>query len=617
MKRKSFFLLAFIFIFFALSCVSPKSDLCFALFTDLHIASSGANVDALEKIVEDVNHQDSVAFVIVSGDVTEFGSDEEIRMAADLLAKITKPYYVVAGNHDAKWSESGCNTFERIFGYEHFMFQKNGYLFLGCNSGPNMRMAPALVPRESVLWLRAVLEQTPDDMPIVFVNHYPLNDEMSNYAEVVDLLNTKNIKLALAGHHHVNKTYQAPGFPGVICRSLVTNRQHPETGYTIISIKKGQAAFYERELGRTLPAWHRIDLNLPHRRPAQTAVSALDFSANELYPEVRTLWEIEDAWDIGSAPAADEKSGMAVYANTGGEVKAIALADASPCWTFATGGKVFSTPFIADSGVFVASTDSCVYRIDLFTGNVVWKFKAQKSIVASPTVWDGKVYIGGSDGCFRALDAATGKLVWEYHNIEGFIESRPFVDREQAVVGSWANELYSFDPCTGALQWIWSNAQRGRMYSPAAVWPVKANRRIYIATPERKSYAIDARTGKTLWEDSGGREAVGLSPDRSRFYVKTMFDSLYCFSTLVQRKKPLWRVKAGYDYEIGPSPVTTCDGNVYVPTAQGYIYAFKEKDGALLWKHRLSVALINYVLPLSDNRLLVSSLDGKVALLQL
>ncbi|MCK7539391.1 MAG: metallophosphoesterase [Marinilabiliales bacterium] len=49
----------------------------FALVTDTHIGGTGADED-LRRTVDDINAIDSLAFVIISGDVTEFGSDSEL-----------------------------------------------------------------------------------------------------------------------------------------------------------------------------------------------------------------------------------------------------------------------------------------------------------------------------------------------------------------------------------------------------------------------------------------------------------------------------------------------------------------------------------------------------------
>ncbi|MFA7182882.1 MAG: metallophosphoesterase, partial [Bacteroidales bacterium] len=140
-------------LFLACGC-RTHSGTCFAVIADTHINSSNPNsATEFMDVIRDLNAQDSIEFVILAGDITEFGSDEEIHLAHNLLDSLKKPWYILSGNHDSKWSESGCNTFLETFKYEQFSFINKGILYIGTNSGPNMRMAPALVPRESIVWL--------------------------------------------------------------------------------------------------------------------------------------------------------------------------------------------------------------------------------------------------------------------------------------------------------------------------------------------------------------------------------------------------------------------------------------------------------------------------------
>ena len=52
----------------------------FAMVSDTHIGGDSADVDLL-RTVDDINANDALAFVIISGDVTEFGSDTELLLA--------------------------------------------------------------------------------------------------------------------------------------------------------------------------------------------------------------------------------------------------------------------------------------------------------------------------------------------------------------------------------------------------------------------------------------------------------------------------------------------------------------------------------------------------------
>src|SRR5688572_12646443 len=133
---KTSFLILFLFVFINVSAQS----FTFAFLSDTHIGSNMAEED-LRRTVRNINADSSIAFVVITGDITEFGSDDEIKLAKQILDSLNKPWYIIPGNHDSNWSESGSNSFKKIFGAETFSFIHNGYLFLGTSSGPNMRMS--------------------------------------------------------------------------------------------------------------------------------------------------------------------------------------------------------------------------------------------------------------------------------------------------------------------------------------------------------------------------------------------------------------------------------------------------------------------------------------------
>ena len=250
----------------------------------------------------------------------------------------------------------------------------------------------------------------------------------------------------------------------------------------------------------------------------------MDFSHN---PESRVYseWRVQDGSDIGCGAVTDEKCDHVVYADEAGLVTCLRMNNGRKEWSVQLPGKIFSTPAIQDNKVVVGCCDGGVYCLNLKNGKQIWSVMCGKSVLGSPTIFDNNVFIGSSDGIFRAMRLKDGKSVWSYGDIKGFVECKPFVDRQQVVFGSWGNTLYSLSPSRGTLQWKWET-QGSRMYSPAAVWPVKSDGKIFIVTPERKFYAIDARTGRTSFEGEGGRESIGLSADGKEFYVKTMNDGL-------------------------------------------------------------------------------------------
>lgn len=602
----------------------------FAYLADTHISVGSKTITELEVCVEDINKSNDLSFVIVAGDITEFGSDREIRLAKSILDKLNKPYYVTSGNHDSKWSESGCNTFVKVFGYEHFEFDFQGIKFIGTNSGPNMRMAPALLPRESVIVLDSIAKNIDKNEPLIFINHYPMDTSMLNYFEVLDILKTVNTQLVMGGHWHRDVILNYEGIPGVLGRSTqATGRDG--IGYNVVAIEGNNISIAEKIVNEKVRTpWFSMNMTEGIGRegdPDKYRVGKRpDYSVNKKYPNVEEVWSIQDDSDIGAGAVA--AGNYVVYANTAGYVKVLDRESGREVWSYKTGGKIYSTPAIERNRIVVGSTDNIVYCLDLNTGELIWKHHCDKSVLGSPAIHKKIVYIGASDGRFRALSLKDGKMVWNYPNIKGFIESKPYVDDQQVVIGDWASNLYSFSPKSGKLQWIWTN-KKGRMYSPAAVWPVKSNGKIFIVTPERVMYSIEASSGVQQWSVKGGRESIGISPDGSKVFVKTMKDTVYAVTANTNRPQTLWRVHAAFGYEISPTPITTemplkmkknykddKDMLIFIPTDKGDIIALNSYDGTVAWRHKFSFALINYIQPLPGKQILVSSMDGKVAILK-
>lgn len=703
------------------SSASSHEGVKFAYLADVHISVGTTNVEDLENSVKDINTMGDIEFVILGGDITEFGSDQEILLAKSILDKLTCPYYILSGNHDSKWSESGCNTFAKVFGYESFDFEVGGIRFIGCNSGPNMRMAPALVPRESIVWLDSLTKAIPRGTPVIFVNHYPLTDEMLNYKDVLTFLSRTNIQLALCGHGHNNRklSYPIPASPAVSATPVQTSPAisssttqtsssssaqltttirgamgrsnlragRAGSGYNIITIANGIITLSERMNGTTLSPWnvydiiaqkqHVADVDTPAstiQSSSQSTDSATSVStaqpsgttsasasssvrstistaaakeansnsstekkvkpnrqlnSNKRHnPEgqinsdgqLKLVWAIQDNTDIGSG--ATYSAGIVYYANTAGVVKAVDAENGNLIWSYKTGGKIFSTPAISKGKLVVGCTDGYIYCLDAkgektaaYCGKLLWKVKVNKSVLPAPAIYKGIVYIGASDGIFRALRLKDGSELWSYSGIKGFVEAKAYVDDEGVYIGDWRNTFYAFNPKNGALLWTWTNKKLNRMLSPAAVWPVKSHGKVFIVTPERVVYALNAADGKELWSANGGREAIGLSSDGKAIYIKTMQDSVFAWSAVSDVAKRVWSSFAGYGYEIAPSPITTQDGLLFIPTDKGNIFALRESDGKVAWSYNFSIALINYIQPLGRHRILVSSMDGKVGII--
>ena len=609
--------LFFLFLTLCSAVSYAEEPVRFAFITDNHFSFGSHSVGDLSRCIADINRQDSLDFVVFGGDITDFGSDEEIAAVKTIFDSLRIRYYVVAGNHDAKWSESGCNTFKKVFGYEHFEFEEKGWRFLGCNCGPDMRMAPALIPQESMEWLRSL----EGGKKSIFFNHYPQDTSVLNYFDVTKELKRIGVQFEIGGHWHQNRVLNYDGLPAVLGRSSMADARKP-AGYNIFTVWPDRISVRERRLFPhsevQFEPWYETAL----KPVADTVTYDADgiaasypwmrYDVNEKYPEVREQWKYRDNSNIVAGFARD--GNRAYYTTASGWVRAIDVRTGKRLWTREFPGKIFSTPAISGKYLVFGCTDGYVYALHARSGKTLWSFAAKKSVLASPVIFDGKVFAGSSDGTFRALDLKTGRPVWSFDGVEGFVECRPYVDAEQVVFGTWANRLYSLDPKDGALQWVWKCAKPSRMYSPAAVWPVKADGKIFIAVPDRSLYAIDAVSGKQIAEQPRtAREAIGLSRDGKTVYTKSMWHKLFAFSTADASLK--WSAETFAGYEIAPTPLSEIGNAVLYPSDKGNLLAFSSEDGSLLWAHKIALALVNPLEVWEEggrHHVLASTMDGVI-----
>lgn len=103
-------------------------EIRFIVVGDPHIKSSSSDRgnDRLKQIVNFADSSD-VDFVVLLGDIADDGKNKTYDITIQILKNMTKPYYVVAGNHDVG---SGPANFERYFGPMEHIENVKGYQLL-------------------------------------------------------------------------------------------------------------------------------------------------------------------------------------------------------------------------------------------------------------------------------------------------------------------------------------------------------------------------------------------------------------------------------------------------------------------------------------------------------
>ena len=594
----------------------------FAQLTDIHLSPNNPNpTEDLLRSIAQINATDSIDFVLVTGDIAEEGDRTSMEKVKSCLDLLKVKYYVVLGNHETKWSDSGCTAFGEIFGGERFEFEHKGFLFLGFNSGPLMRMAYGHVVPQDIRWMTETMERynagnSRPDKPVILVTHYPMTEgDVDNWYEVTDAVRPYNIRLFIGGHYHRDRDLRYDGIPGILMRSNLRDKDE-KPGYGIYEITEDSILVYTQRIGEPKRQWAAFSLTDSYYDRNEKAEKYPDFSVNKEYAQVQEQWIVQTGAGIYCSPAV-EKDKVFVGDDLG-RLTAYALKNGKKLWSFQSGKRIVGTPAVSEGIVVFGSADCKIYGLDAQNGNLLWTVEAAEPVLGAVTIENGIAYIGASDHTFRAVNIRTGEVKWAFAGVRGYIETKPLVTDNKVIFGAWDNTLYALNKADGKELWKWTGGLTRMHFSPAAVWPVAADGKVFITDPQRAMTAINIETGNTVWRtfQSMVRETIGLSEDKERIYSKTMNDSIVCYSTKGDQPHKLWASNVGFGYEHAPSMQVEKNGVVFGSTKEGLIFALEATTGKVLWKHKTGNSLISTVVPLDNNRVLFTATSGETGMLK-
>lgn len=594
----------------------------FAQLTDIHLSPNNPNpTEDLLRSIAQINATDSIDFVLVTGDIAEEGDRATMEKVKSCLDLLKVKYYVVLGNHETKWSDSGCTAFGEIFGGERFEFEHKGFLFLGFNSGPLMRMAYGHVVPQDIRWMTETMDRynagnSRPDKPVILVTHYPMTEgDVDNWYEVTDAVRPYNIRLFIGGHYHRDRDLRYDGIPGILMRSNLRDKDE-KPGYGIYEITEDSILVYTQRIGEPKRQWAAFSLTDSYYDRNGKAQKYPDFSVNKEYAQVQEQWIVQTGAGIYCSPAV-EKDKVFVGDDLG-RLTAYALKNGKKLWSFQSGKRIVGTPAVSEGIVVFGSADCKIYGLDAQNGNLLWTVEAAEPVLGAVTIENSIAYIGASDHTFRAVNIRTGEVKWAFAGVRGYIETKPLVTDNKVIFGAWDNTLYALNKADGKELWKWTGGLTRMHFSPAAVWPVAADGKVFITDPQRAMTAIDIETGNTVWRtfQSMVRETIGLSEDKERIYSKTLNDSIVCYSTKGDQPHKLWASNVGFGYEHAPSMQVEKNGVVFGSTKEGLIFALEATTGKVLWKHKTGNSLISTVVPLDNNRVLFTATSGETGMLK-
>jgi outer membrane protein assembly factor BamB len=610
------YLFSKILLFFILaSCYAQKEEqsvnIKFVQLTDLHVSVGNENDFLLQNIVQEINNSNN-EFVIVTGDLTNRGSNEELKQVHHILGKLKIPYHVISGNHETNWSESAGLTYKKLWGEDRFVFSKGEYVFIGFPCGPYMKMGDGFVKHEDVLWLDQTLKDSlkNNNKKVLNFAHYPLDNSVSNYKEVLSVLEKYPTVASFCGHGHTLKQYDFSGLSGVMGASI-TSRDGKTKSYNEIIISKDSISIHQKQLDK--PGVFKFSV--------PTQPSNITVEKEELMKDYIPF--VKDIASIYSVPAFDKKK--IFFANSIGEIQSVDLKSKKLKWKIETGNSIYFSPKIIKNNLVVGTIEGDILGLDKKTGNKKWSLAVGGVLVGSPIIENNKIYTASANA-FVAINGVSGELLWKNTLPDSYSQGTPVIQGDKIIFGAWDTHLYCLDKNTGSLIWKWNNDNNKQvLYSPGNVNVVASKSRLYLVTPDRFLTIINIHSGKTLLRTNKWkvRESMGESQDGKWFYAKTMngellrlplHDDVELTEESLSNSSNVLDLKIGYDHN--PAPILENKSKIYIGSRKGEVVVVDADKFEIIKVIKLGSSSINGFTIDEKGKVWTSLIEGGIYLLE-
>ncbi len=213
-------------------------------------------------------------------------------------------------------------------------------------------------------------------------------------------------------------------------------------------------------------------------------------------------------------------------------------------WKFETEGRGWSSPVVYDDQVWMTSataagdrmfalcinleTGKKIFEMDLFTPDTVYRRHAVNSYATpTPAIEEGFVYVHFGRYGTACIDTRTGKKVWVRTDMECAHVQGPgsslFLYEDKLIVhmeGTDVQDIYALDKRTGET--IWKTSRAPEFYDPLADIGKKAyvtpivievdDRNLLVSNGSAVCDAIDIETGEVVWYIPQGEDSTISMP---------------------------------------------------------------------------------------------------------
>ena len=267
---------------------------------------------------------------------------------------------------------------------------------------------------------------------------------------------------------------------------------------------------------------------------------------------------------------------------------------------------------VEDNISYSIDVDGQIRAVDLSNGDVLWKNKYKRGITAAVGVSANALYAVDTKYRLVAFSRIDGEQLWR-SDINSEVLIPPVVAGNTVIVKTLNAKLIGFDTDSGEQLWTYRHEKTGLSLRGGST-PLAARNFLFTGFEDGRLVAVDANTGKLLWDvpvgKASGRDEIQRLTDID---AQPVIDGDNLYVTAFQRRmmaldivggRILWSrpVSSFLDFDIDAQAL-------YLIEEANKVIALDRQTGNTLWIQEdlekislTSITLLNQKLILSDEQ---------------
>ncbi len=268
-------------------------------------------------------------------------------------------------------------------------------------------------------------------------------------------------------------------------------------------------------------------------------------------------------------------------------------------WKFKTDGRVYSTPLIIDSMLYIGSLDGKFYAINRNTGTEIWNYPTGDEIRTTAVLCDSILCFAGGNKLY-ALNLS-GNLKWDFTLYEGTVSnehdqwddfnSSPVLDDSVVYIGTEYGHVFGVNIINGDTVF---HFQTPLANATIETTPSIENGKIYIGDWLGVFYCVDLATAEMVWsydtKEDNTYSWVNAITTRPLFYEgSVLFAGRSCnlYRLNAETGDRVWMYHDRQAMWLKGGPVLD-DTTIYMGSSnQCQLFAFGINSGSLLWQTKV------------------------------